>query len=231
MTAIGLLVHEIAVGPAWEVNEVEVTGNVRASEAALRHLADIRHGTHLARVDLDRAVANVQTHPWVRSVETRRVFPSGVQLVIEEHQPTMLLALDDLWYVDTRGDVFRRADSDDLDYPILTGMDPKLAVDHPQVAQAVMQHALTILDAGQGHPHVSPAHVSEVRFHASSGFTLVLRNGTELMLGFAPAGERLDRLDRLVMSGLDPSDPQRVDLGGDRVAVATPLPDPVHQSL
>lgn len=223
VTVLGLLAHEVANGAAWEVYEVEVVGNVRASDVALRHLADVRDGTHLSAVDLRRSVERVERHPWVARAEARRVFPSGVEIVVQEHEPAMLLALDELWYVDARGEVFLAADTSDLDYPVLTGLSPAVAEQHPQLAQGLILHALDVVDAARGHETAGPEHISELRFDESTGFTLVLRTGTELVLGFDHIDERLGRLDQLVAAGFDPATPQRLDLAGDRVAVATPL--------
>jgi cell division septal protein FtsQ len=226
VTVVGLLAHEVAHGAAWEVYDVEVVGNVRSTDIALRHLADIRDGTHLSQVDLRRAVQRVEKHPWVSRAEARRVFPSGVAIVVEEHEPALLLALDELWYVDARGEVFLKADSGDLDYPILTGLSPAVAAQHPQLARALLRHALDVVDAARGHETAGPEHISELRFDDATGFTLVLRTGTELVLGFDHIDERLGRLDRLVAAGFDPRTPQRLDLAGDRIAVATPLDRP-----
>ena len=225
--AAGLMLHDVAVGDVWEVHTIEVTGNTHASDAALRHLADVRAGQHLAAVDLQRTVQSVVQHPWVRRAEARRIFPSTISIVVEEHEPRLLLALDELWYVDAGGLPFKRARAGSLDFPVLTGLDPALAEDHPRVARAVIRRGLDILDAAEGHPVADPARLSELRFDGQVGFTLVLRSGTELVVGFDQPGERLDRLDRLVAVGLDPTVPQRIDLDAGSVAIATPLPDPL----
>ncbi len=219
----GVVVHEVAVGGMWEVNEVEIAGNTYASDAALRHLADVRPGTHLAAVDLQRAVDGVVQHPWVRRAEARRIFPGTISIIVEEHEPALLLALDELWYVDANGLPFKRARAGTLDYPVLTGLDRDLARDHPRVARAVLARALDVLAACDSHPVADPHQISELRFSRSTGFTLVLRSGTELVLGFDHPEERIHRLDRLILAGLDPDQPQRIDLDAGDVAIATPL--------
>jgi cell division septal protein FtsQ len=226
VTVLGLLGHEVAVGAAFEVHRVEIAGNVRASDVAVRHLANLRTGTHLSQVDLQQAVTGVQAHPWVARAEGRLLFPSGVQILVEEHEPVMLLALDQLWYVDAQGTVFRQADARDLDYPVLSGVEPSLVTEHPALARAILAQASDILDATAGHPQAGPDQLSEVRFDRRAGFTLVLRTGTELVLGFDDVDRRIDRFDRLVQAGFDPTSPNRVDLGGRRVAVAAPLVPP-----
>lgn len=231
VTVLGLLAHQVAEGPAWEVHAVQVAGNVRVSEDAVRHLADIRTGTHLFQVDLQRAVTAVQDHPWVHSAEARRVVPSTVELVVVEHEPALLVALDRLWYADRDGVPFAPATTTDLDYPVVTRIDRRLADARPDLARAIVLGALRILDAVDGDPRIGPDRVSELRFDDGLGFTLVLRSGTELILGFDAPDGALDRLEKMVAAGLVLERPQRIDLDVDTVAIATPLPPPGQAEL
>jgi cell division protein FtsQ len=225
-TVIGLVAHELAEGEAWEVSSVQVVGNVRVSDEAVRHLADIRTGEHLFAVDLEGALHRVAAHPWVARAEARRLVPGTVELVIEEHEPVLLLALDELWYLDRAGRPFALARTDDLDYPLLTGLDPRLVDARPDLAAAVVQGALHLLAAVDGNPRAGVDQLSELRFDGELGFTLVLRNGTELVMGFGDPQTPLHRLDQLIRAGLDIGRPHRVDLDADRVAVVTPLGAP-----
>ena len=49
--------------------------------------------------------------------------PGAVEIHVREHEPKMLLALNDLWLVSNEGEVFKRADSGALDYPVLGVVD------------------------------------------------------------------------------------------------------------
>ncbi|MFO0004422.1 MAG: cell division protein FtsQ/DivIB, partial [bacterium] len=80
---------------------LRVVGNAHASEAQIRHLADLTLGEPLLALDLTHAAANVQRHPWVGGVEARRVFPDTVVLHVRERQVRALLLLDQLYLVDT----------------------------------------------------------------------------------------------------------------------------------
>ncbi len=225
VTALGLGVVHVLENESWEVHRITISGNQHASDIELRHLADVHAGAHLFSVDLTHAVANMERHPWVRSAEARRGFPGSVELIVEEYHPELLLALNGLWYVDSEGRPFKRALSDDLDYPVLTGIDPDLAAARPELAAAIVAGALRVLAATSDHPSMGRARTSEVHFDPRIGFILVLRNGTELVLGFSAPAEPLARLDRLVAAGLNLDKPQRIDLDGENVAIASPLRD------
>lgn len=197
----------------------------RVSTTQLRHLADVRTGQHVATVNTSNVARAIARHPWVDEVTVRIELPSMLRVVVTEHEPVMLLALDAMWYVDADGQPFHRADTADMDYPILTGLDSALVDEHPELASAVVGRALGVLADAAAPPLHGTGAISEVRFHRRTGFTLVLRSGTELMLGFAEPAAQLSRLDRMVRQGLDLRTPQRVDLNAEAVAIATPLPN------
>ena len=65
-SAAGVLAHELMTGELWRVSDVTFAGQVNASEPALRHLANVRVGTHIFDLDLHAVVREVERHPWVR---------------------------------------------------------------------------------------------------------------------------------------------------------------------
>lgn len=202
--------------------ELRVVGNERVSEAAVRHLADLPAGAPLVALDLPGAVAKIERHPWVAHAEARRVFPDGVVVQVREREVAALLLLDGLYLVDTEGKPFRRADPQDLHHPILTGISPELADREPALARRLIHEGLSLLQAAKATADIDPEDVSEVRFDAGTGYTLALRNGGEILVGF-DGPEVLPRIAALARAGVDLSLPHRVDLGFSQMAVVTPL--------
>ena len=215
--------NHIAHGETFQVQEVNIVGNSMASQIQLRHLADVRRGTHLFRANLDRAVQGVQEHPWVQDASARRRFPGAVEIHVREHEPRMLLAIEQLWLVDTEGTVFTRADSDSMDFPILTGIDPTLFNEHPNIARAIIDDATRLHKAVEADEQLADSDLSEIHFDASVGFSLILRSGSQVILGFADPAPALDRLSRMRERGLKLDTPQRIDLDVGSVAIASPL--------
>ena len=65
----------------------------------------------------ERAMAQ---HPWVRSVEIRRRFPHGVNVLVSEHEPAAMVSFGDLYVVDLEGEPFKKLQSQDgVDVPLL----------------------------------------------------------------------------------------------------------------
>lgn len=221
----GVLVEAVANYAHFaRVQEVEVVGNQQASVAAIRHLADVRLGSPLLLVDLDRTIAQVMQHPWVAECTVSRAYPGVVRVEVREHEDLMLLAQPQgLFRINEEGEVFVRARSSKLDLPVLTGVEPSLLSDYPAVGRRVVQDSLTVLHKVSASEFLDPEDLSEIHFNASLGFTLRLRNGSSIHLGFRAPDHQLERLRAMVESGLDLKVPHRIDLDMDGLAVATPL--------
>lgn len=208
--------------PLFRYEELRVVGLGRATEAQVRHLADLEPGEPLFGLDLGRAAEGVERHPWVAHAEVRRVFPHTVVVQVEERVPVAVLQHDGLFLVDADGHPFVRARPADLDLPMITGITPALAERSPSLARRLLADALALVDQGTIRPNLGPAALSEVRFDPRAGYTLVLRNGGEIRAGFLGAAA-FERLDTLATAGVDLSRPLRVDLGLRSLAVVTPL--------
>ena len=128
-----------------------------------------------------------------------------------------------MWYVDTEGDIFRAADSSDVNHPILTGIPVDWAIEQPRLVQVVIRDALAVREAFDLPELGSEDNISEIHFQQETGFQVILRNGTTISLGFYEPNSRVERLKKMVSKGLDLSTPQRIDLDADKVAIAKPL--------
>jgi len=205
------------------IRSVEILGAEQASQVSLRHLADLQEGDSLL-VDLDAVVAQVGRHPWVDTVAVSRDLSGNVRIRVTEHEPVMLLAHDGLYRVSSKGEVFIRARSEDLDLPILTGLDSELIEAHANVGREVLDHAVALLAAlDDGCEALDADALSEIHFDRDLGFSLVLRSGSRVRLGFSPPSGQLARLDAVVRNGLDLNIPHEVDLDMADMAVVTPL--------
>lgn len=204
------------------VASVEVVGNVEVSSTAVRHLADVTEGESLLFVDLDDVIAGVNGHPWVAETTVSRTL-DGLVIEVTEHDDVLLLAHQGLYRVNGEGEIFVRARSSDLDLPILTGLDDQLVERYPAVGERIILEALVVHGAVRdAHPDLVDQ-LSEIHFDRQLGFSLKLRNGSVVSLGFQPPVEALSRLARLRDAGLDLSTPHEVDLDLVDLAVATPL--------
>lgn len=212
----------LCASPWLRYGNLQVVGNVRAPVSQVRHLANLPDGEALVLVNLDEAVAGVERHPWVAHASARRSFPDTVVIEVVERVPVALVQLDAIYLVDAEGTIFARAHEGDYDHPMLTGIDSALVESQPEVARRLVTEGLAWLAAAHERGGLAETDLSELRFDAKTGYTLFLRNGGEVLLGFADR-ERVARLAMLTAQGLDLTSPHRVDLASQRLAVVTPL--------
>lgn len=205
------------------VERVEFTGAARTSEVGLRHLVDVRNGTTIWGVDLERAERGAESHPWVRDATVRRRWPDAVVVEIEEYVPVALLQQEGLHYVASDATVFLRARSDDLDYPVITGVAAELGRTHPDLPRLVVRDALALLGALDERGLIGRDEISEVAFAASRGFTVHTHTGARVIFGLDGRSRQLDRLSKLFQQGLDLSRPIHVDLAPASLAIVRPL--------
>ena len=152
-----------------------------------------------------------------------RHLPSRVEIEIEEYKPRLLLSLGLLWYVDSNGEIFRQADSSELNFPVLTGIPKEWATEHPAVVQQILLDSLELLNKCDTPLLGGIDAISELHFKALSGFEIVLRNGSVITFGFYEPTSRLERLSKMIVHGLDLSVPQHISLDDDDVAITKPL--------
>ena len=205
------------------IQEVRFEGNQRATVAELRHLAAIPNGTTHLGVSEEAVADSVSRHPWVRDAWLRRTW-HGVVVMVEEHRPVALAQLGDgLLYVDSDGSPFLTARSDDLDYPVIAGLDDALVASHPDLPRHVLALAVALLDAADTRALITHDAVSEVVFSPTRGFTVHTRSGARILFGLDGHSQQLDRLSRVIAHGVDLDTPTLVDLAPEQVAIVRSL--------
>jgi cell division septal protein FtsQ len=209
------------------VQDVRFHGAERATPIALRHLADLPNGTHVWFVDPRVVEDGLERHPWVREAQAELDWRGVVHVGIDEYEPVALVRHQTgLFYVDRFGTVFLRARTDDLDYPILSGLDEPALQAHPDLPRLAVRDALWLVRTVEQRGLASADDVLEVAFSATRGFTVQL-DGASIVFGLEDLPERMERLASLVGQGLDLSAPILVDLGPARSAVVHNL-DKTH---
>jgi hypothetical protein len=109
----------------FSLREIQVRGGNRVGGAELVALAGLKQGMNIWKIDLARIEKVYAKHPWVRRVVVRREFPRRVVIEIEERTAKAIVAMGQLYYVDSDGLVFAPvSDSDKLNLPMITGLRP-----------------------------------------------------------------------------------------------------------
>ncbi len=200
---------------------VHVSGTHRVVEGDVLGRLNLPVGANLLELPLPDLQAQVEALPWVSSARVERDLRSqSLSVQVAERRPTMILGSGGLHLVDESGVVFKALErGDPSDLPLLSAEEGQV-----ELAAAAALEALHALGSGDA---VRPEDISELRWHAEDGLTLVTRAGLPIRLGRQGYAARLSRLERAVAAGGLPLEAlKEIDAAlRDRV-VAVPLSKP-----
>ncbi len=186
-------------GDALRVREIRFHGLSRIHPAELLSILPVRRGDHLLLVDPEVAEAALQRDPWVARAEVRRRLPPALDVDIVERRAVALVDLGDLYLVDGRGEVFKRAEpGDGLDLPVVTGIERDAWVDRRTEVEPLLAGALALVTAWTESRLDGPAPISEIHVDPNYGTTVTTADGAEIRLGQRDLEAKLSRLSRLL---------------------------------
>ena len=140
----------------------------------------------------------ILSHPFVREVVVRKAFPDKLVVSIEEREPVAMVNLDALYYVDERGDIFKRLTAYDAkNLPILTGFSRNDLASRDPVTIRNLKKTIDLLRHAEA--GTLNRNISEVHFDAQDGYTLVTRDfGLQLKIGTMDFGEAMRRVEEAI---------------------------------
>jgi cell division protein FtsQ len=207
--------------PCLSVREVLVNRTARLTAAEVLDLVHVRAGQNLLALDLDDVRRRIEEHPWVARAYVRRVLPGRLVVRIEEREPVAIVHLDDLYYLDGLGRVFKKVlpGRDPMDYPVITGLTRRDVLEGVE-ADRLLARALELIWQGRRGESTFGG-LSEVKIDTAGDFTLVTeREGLVVRLGADRFPAKLERLAKvLAILGARSGQVARIDLGRDGRAV------------
>jgi len=180
----------------FRVREVEVEGGRKIPKETLLSLTAMEGMPNLFSVKLKEVVKRLESHPWIEQVRVRKVFPYKIVIQVEEKRPMAIIQLEELYYIDTRGEIFTRVgDRDEYNYPYVTGLTRRALEKDPEEAKRLIAKALELLRiVSQG--KVAPLEeISEIHMEKAFGIQCFTKaEGVEVKMGWEDFEEKLKRL-------------------------------------
>lgn len=218
----------------FNVQQVRVEHNARVTEGEILEASDIETGDSLFDLELAMIGRKIEENPWIATAEVVRVFPDQVVIRVVEREPRAIVDLGYLYYVDDQANVFKLLDQDDqLDFPVLTGIDRQVLLEDQQQARASLVRALQLMRALEQRDLFNLDDVSEIHDDQQEGLTAFTYNGgVPVHLGKQGFAAKLDRLEQ-IYPDLEPrlGALAYIDLNvTDRVIVKLDVKRPVERS-
>jgi cell division septal protein FtsQ len=180
----------------FRVREVDVEGGRKIPKETLLSLAVMDGMPNLFSVKLKEVVKRFESHPWIEQVRVRKVFPHKIVIQIKERKPMAIIQLGELYYIDTRGEIFTPVgDRDEYNYPYVTGLTRRAFEKDPEEGKRLIAKALELLrfvNQGKAFPL---GEISEIHIEKASGIHYFTRaEGLEVRMGWEDFEEKLKRL-------------------------------------
>ncbi|MFO0594317.1 MAG: FtsQ-type POTRA domain-containing protein [Myxococcaceae bacterium] len=205
LKVFGLMIAFVAIGfganegwnwartsPRFALHDVNVKGQVEATDVELVRLGGVLLGQNLFAMDtaaMERAIA---AHPWIKSVRVTRHFPSRLSIDVEEHRAVAALSLGELYLVNENAEPFKRLKAGDrFDLPLVTGIDRDAFASKKDEATRTLKTALELIDATS-----KDLALSEVNVHPE-GMTVFTSSGLQIEFGEGDLAAKLARLARV----------------------------------
>jgi len=182
--------------PYFRVREVEVEGGRKIPKEILLSLTVMEGMPNLFSVKLKDVVKRLESHPWIEQVRVRKVFPHKIVIQVEERKPMAIIQLEELYYVDTRGEIFTPVgDRDEYNYPYVTGLSRRVLEKDPVEAKRLINKALELLRMVSQERVPPLEEISEIHMEKAFGIHCFTKSeGVEVKMGWEDFEEKLKRL-------------------------------------
>jgi cell division septal protein FtsQ len=177
------------------VKEVKVEGNRKIPQETLLSLTLMEGMPNLFSINLKEVVKQLESHPWIEQVRVRKVFPHKILIQIEERKPMAIIQLEELYYIDTKGEIFSPVgDRDEYNYPYLTGLTRQVLEKNPVEAKRLITKALELLRIVDQEKVPPLEDISEIHMEKIFGIQCFTKTeGVEVKMGWEDFGEKLKR--------------------------------------
>jgi len=182
--------------PYFRVREVEVEGGRKIPREVLLSLTVMEGMPNLFSVKLKDVVKRLESHPWIEQVRVRKVFPHKIVIQVEERKPMAIIQLEELYYVDTQGEIFTPVgDRDEYNYPYVTGLSRRVLEKDPVEAKRLIAKALELLRIVSQEKVPPLEEISEIHMEKVFGIHCFTKaEGVEVKMGWEDFEEKLKRL-------------------------------------
>ncbi len=183
----------------FAVSQVQVQHQNHVTEGDILEASDINPGDSLFDLDLHLIGRKIEEHPWIARANVERVFPDQVVIRVEERVPRAIVDLDYLYYVDAGGEIFKILDSSDqLDFPVITGIDRQELLENENKANSCLAKALALINELKRRTLFDIGKVSEIHYDQQDGLVVyTYLGGVPVYLGWGDFAVKLDRLEQI----------------------------------
>jgi len=185
----------LLTSPYLRLDQVETRGIAPALRSEVLQLGGLTNDMSLLAIRLEEVKEKMEKHPWVRVVKLERRFPNTLVIEAEQQIPAALVVTGGMDYLNRWGETFKKVeDSEDVDFPIVTGISPQPEKAQEQLYRAA--HVLRVLELEEG--LWSLDELSEIHIREDGSVSLYFEHLTaEIKLKWYDLENRLEGLKKV----------------------------------
>lgn len=203
----------------FSIRAIEVENAARADRQTILSLAQVSQDENLLKIDSKEVRANVERHPWIKNAKVTKRWPSRLVIDVEEHQPSVLVALGHLYYADETGAIVKRRSPYESEFlPTITGIDRARIESGDAKAQNEIREAVRFLRDLEAVQKEDAPKVAELHYDAARDLSVVFAGEpARVRVGKAPWKKKIEQLSE-VKKVLDAQrlSATEINLGGER---------------
>lgn len=198
-----LLYYQLLTSPFFcikDINNIAVTGTQRFSRSQILEMAHLDARTNLLALKPNLVEHALMTHPWIAKAELSRHWPNHITLRLTERIPLALVQLDDLYYIDKTGSLFKPSSpSDPHDFPVITGLSRTNFPAGQSTPSMLVSQTLDLLKFLQNTTGpLKSSLVAEINVDPERGFTLYISGlKAAFYLGSTNLPEKIEKLTKV----------------------------------
>lgn len=192
-----LIYRGVTTAEYLAVRAVNVDGTSRVAKEEVVEASGIKPGQNILSFSARAVEDNLKGNPWIFTASVTRRLPDTVEIKVREREPAAFVKMDGLFLMDSTGAIFKRAArSDDLDLPVITGLN--VDVMREDGLQEGLLDLLRVLRSRKG---FNAEAVSEIHIDPVYGLSLyTLDDGVRLEMGKSGFEEKIRSFERVAAS-------------------------------
>lgn len=193
--------QELLKSPYFAIKEIKIAGNIRVSNAEVSELAGVNIGDNLFKISVNDIQKGIRLNPWVAEVKAARSFPNRLIIEIKERKPVAFINLDDLYFVDETGTIFKKTSvEDEIDLPVITGLKREDIEQGTKASELAIQ-AVNLIHILARKGIFANEELSEINVDRVCGITLyTMEQGARIELGDVEFADKIERLEKIMRS-------------------------------
>jgi cell division septal protein FtsQ len=215
----GYLFNKLKDSPYFYVNKMVFKGCEKVKGEDLYKLSKVDGNTSIFSLDMKEIAKNISKHPWVKKISVKKQFPNKLNIYVEERRPIAMVNLDNLYYIDEEGVIFKKLEKeDDSDFLVITGLSEDKAFSDDMESKKNILGAISLINMLSQRETFSDKDVSEINLDESVGITLFTYNDAiPIKVGTFFSNKRFDGLERVLEELKKKSiRPERIDIDYDK---------------